>query len=67
MEEEPKRAFLIKNIRLENTISRNSMNTKTLPIQELIVIEDRDDIKIMATRPEDLWPKNYFTIYTKVL
>ena len=63
MEEEPKRAFLIKNIKLDNTKSRNSMNTKTLPIQELIVIEDRDDIKIMATRPEDLWPKNYFTIY----
>ena len=48
MEEEPKRAFLIKNIRLENTISRNSMNTKTLPIQELIVIEDSDNVKIMV-------------------
>ena len=64
MEEEPKRAFLIKNIRLENTISRNSMNTKTLPIQELIVIEDRDNVKIMATRPQkNKWPENYFTIY----
>ena len=64
MEEEPKRAFLIKNIRLENTISRNSMNTKTLPIQELIVIEDSDNVKIMATRPQKYkWTENYFTIY----
>ena len=64
MEEEPKRAFLIKNIRLENTISRNTKNTKSLPIQELIVIEDRDNVKIMATRPQKhKWPENYFTIY----
>jgi len=63
MEEEPKRAFLIKNIKLNNTKSRNSMNTKTLPIQELIVIEDKDNVKIMVTRPKDQWPENYFTIY----
>ena len=63
MEEEPKRAFLIKNIKLNNSKSRNSMNTKTLPIQELIIIEDKDNVKIMVTRPKDQWPENYFIIY----
>ena len=63
MEEEPKRAFLIKNVKLNNSKSRNSMNTKTLPIQELIIIEDKDNVKIMVTRPKDQWPENYFIIY----
>ena len=63
MEEEPKRAFLIKNIKLNNSKSRNSMSTKTLPIQELIIIEDKDNVKIMVTRPKDQWPENYFIIY----
>ena len=63
MEEEPKRAFLIKNIKLNNSKSRNSMSTNTLPIQELIIIEDKDNVKIMVTRPKDQWPENYFIIY----
>ena len=63
MEEEPKRAFLIKNIKLNNSKSRNLMSTKTLPIQELIIIEDKDNVKIMVTRPKDQWPENYFIIY----
>ena len=63
MEEEPKRAFLAKNIKLNNSKSINSMSTKTLPIQELIIIEDKDNVKIMVTRPKDQWPENYFIIY----
>ena len=63
MEKEPKRAFLVKNIKLNNSKSRNSMNNKTLPIQELIIIEDKDNVKIMVTRPKDQWPENYFIIY----
>ena len=63
MEEEPKRAFLIKNIKLNNSKSKISMSTKTLPIQELIIIEDKDNVKIMVTRPKDQWPENYFIIY----
>ena len=63
MEEEPKRAFLAKNIKFNNSKSKNSMSTKTLPIQELIIIEDKDNVKIMVTRPKDQWPENYFIIY----
>ena len=63
MEQEPKRAFLVKNVKINNTKIRNLNRNKSLPIQELVVIEDLDNVKIMATKPEGRWPKNYFTIY----
>ena len=45
MEKDTKRAFLIKNIKLNNTKSISFTNTKTLPIQELLIIEDKDNSK----------------------
>ena len=58
MEKEPKRVFLVKNLKLKN-------KEKSLPIQELSVIEDNEIIKIMSTLPhkDDVWPQHYFTIY----
>ena len=58
MEQEPKRAFLVKNIKLNS-------NQNSLPKQELVVIEDNDDLKIMASLPKDdnKYPSHYFTIY----
>jgi hypothetical protein len=58
MEKEPRRVFLVKNLKLKN-------KEKSLPIQELSVIEDNEIIKIMSTLPnkDDDWPQHYFTIY----
>ena len=58
MEQEPKRAFLVKNIKFNS-------NQNSLPKQELVVIEDNDDLKIMASLPKDdnKYPSHYFTIY----
>ena len=58
MEQDPKRAFLVKNKKLNNDIS-------SLPIQELAIIEDSKNAKIMSTLPENgnKWPTHYFTIY----
>ena len=73
MEEEPKKAFLIKNIKLNpkirgelivRNIKSNSIN-KDLPTQELAVLKDSDLLKIMSTLPEndEPFPRHYFTIY----
>ena len=58
MEQEPKRAFLVKNINFKN-------NQNSLPIQELVVIEDNNDLKIMSTFPgkNNEYPNHFFTIY----
>ena len=58
MEKEPKRAFLVDHKKLKNKGS-------VLPIQELVIIEDNDDVKIMSTMPanNNKWPSHYFTIY----
>ena len=58
MEQEPKRAFLVRNIKFKD-------NQNPLPKQELVVIEDNDDLKIMASLPKDdnKYPSHYFTIY----
>ena len=58
MEQEPKRAFLVKNINFKN-------NQNSLPIQELVVIEDNNDLKIMSTFPvkDNEYPNHFFTIY----
>jgi len=58
MEKEPKRAFLVDHKKFKNKGS-------VLPIQELVIIEDNDDVKIMSTMPanNNKWPSHYFTIY----
>lgn len=58
MEKEPKRAFLVDHKKFKNTGS-------ILPIQELVIIEDNENVKIMSTMPikENKWPSHYFTIY----
>ena len=58
MEQDPKRAFLVKNKKLNN-------DNSSLPIQELAIIEDNKSAKIMSTLPENgnKWPTHYFTIY----
>ena len=58
MEQDPKRAFLVKNKKLNN-------DNSSLPIQELAIIEDSKNAKIMSTLPENgnKWPTHYFTIY----
>jgi len=58
MEQNPKRAFLIKNKKLND-------NNSSLPIQELAIIEDSENAKIMSTIPDNgnQWPTHYFTIY----
>ena len=57
MEKEPKRAFLANH--------KEFKNNKTLLAQELVIIEDNDDVKIMSTMPvnNNKWPSHYFTIY----
>ena len=58
MEKEPKRAFLV-----DHKIFKN--NKKSLLAQELVVIEDDENVKIMSTMPahKNKWPSHYFTIY----
>ena len=58
MEKEPKRAFLV-----DHKIFKN--NKKSLLAQELVVIEDNENVKIMSTVPalKNKWPSHYFTIY----
>ena len=58
MEQDPKRAFLVKNKKLNN-------DNSSLPIQELAILEDSKNAKIMSTLPENenKWPTHYFTIY----
>ena len=53
--------YLIKKIM--NLEFRNMENT--LSIQELVIIEDNNDVKIMSTMPvnNNKWPSHYFTIY----
>ena len=60
MEQEPKRAFLQEHIRNDNN------NRRIIKPQELVVLEDTEEIKIMSTQPEQGkdWPSNYFTIYS---
>ena len=59
MEEEPKRAFLVEHKEL------NNRNIKRMPTQELVVLDDSENAKIMSTLPEKnkSWPSHYFTIY----
>jgi len=56
MEQEPKRAFLINHISNEND--------NILPNQELVVLEDAYEEKLMATMPEqsNKYPGHYFFI-----
>ena len=57
MEQEPKRAFLTKNLKFKN-------NTKNISSQELFIIEDTEKRKIMVTWPVNTeFPQNYFVIY----
>jgi hypothetical protein len=59
MEQEPKRAFLVEHKAL------NNRNIKRMSAQELAVLDDSEDVKIMSTLPEKNknWPSHYFTIY----
>ena len=59
MEQEPKRAFLVEHKEL------NNRNIKRMATQELVVLDDSKDVKIMSTLPEKnkSWPSHYFTIY----
>ena len=59
MEQEPKRAFLVEHKEL------NNRNIKRMPAQELVVLDDSKNVKIMSTLPEKnkSWPSHYFTIY----
>ena len=59
MEQEPKRAFLVEHKEL------NNRNIKRMPAQELVVLDDSENVKIMSTLPEKnkSWPSHYFTIY----
>ena len=57
MEQEPKRAFLTKNLKFKK-------NTKNISSQELFIIEDTEKRKIMVTWPVNTeFPQNYFVIY----
>jgi len=58
MEEEIKKAFLTDNV-------ANVKNYKSLVAQELIVLKDLDELKIMSTKPEGnkKYPSHYFVIY----
>jgi len=57
MEQEPKRAFLTKNLKFKK-------NTKNVSSQELFIIEDTEKRKIMVTWPVNTeFPQNYFVIY----
>ena len=57
MEQEPKRAFLTKNLKFKK-------NTKNISPQELFIIEDTERRKIMVTWPVNTeFPQNYFVIY----
>ena len=59
MEQEPKRAFLVEHKEL------NNRNIKRMSTQELVILDDSEDVKIMSTLPEKnkSWPSHYFTIY----
>ena len=57
MEQEPKRAFLTKNLKFKK-------NMKNISPQELFIIEDTERRKIMVTWPLNTeFPQNYFVIY----
>ena len=57
MEQEPKRAFLTKNLKFKK-------NTKNISPQELFIIEDTEKRKIMVSWPVNTeFPQNYFVIY----
>ena len=57
MEQEPKRAFLTKNLKFKK-------NLKNISPQELFIIEDTERRKIMVTWPVNTeFPQNYFVIY----
>ena len=57
MEQEPKRAFLTKNLKFKK-------NLKNISPQELFIIEDTERRKIMVTWPINTeFPQNYFVIY----
>ena len=57
MEKEPRRAILTKHKKLKESI-------KKIPSQELFIIEDTDNRKIMTTWPRDTeFPEHYFVIY----
>jgi hypothetical protein len=58
MEEEIKKAFLTDNV-------AKVKNYKSLVAQELIVLKDLDELKIMSTKPEGnkKYPSHYFVIY----
>ena len=57
MEQEPKRAFLTKNLKFKK-------NKKNISPQELFIIEDTERRKIMVTWPVNTeFPQNYFVIY----
>jgi len=57
MEQEPKRAFLTKNLKFKK-------NIKNISPQELFIIEDTERRKIMVTWPVNTeFPQNYFVIY----
>ncbi len=59
MEQEPKRAFLVEHVKI------NKQSVNKIKTQELAVLQDSEEIKIMSTLPEpgNEWPSNYFTIY----
>ena len=57
MEKEPRRAILTKHEKFKESI-------KKIPSQELFIIEDTDNRKIMTTWPRDTeFPEHYFVIY----
>ena len=60
MEQEPKRAFLVEHKNI------NNKNTKRITTQELLVLEDTQEFKVMSSFPEkgNEWPSHYFTIYS---
>ena len=43
----------------------NNRNIKRMSAQELAVLDDSEDVKIMSTLPEKNknWPRHYFKIY----
>ena len=75
MEQKPKRAFIHQHIKIKNKLEKvRKMNPQETVIirenaeikpQELAILSDTDEIKIMSTLPElnEEWPSNYFTIY----
>ena len=62
MEKEPRRAILIKHEKFKESI-------KKIPSQELFIIEDTDNRKIMTTWPRDTeFPEHYLSyIIIKIL